>query len=609
MAKIIEKKFLYRVFCLQKAKGVILLTFLLSAFYGCINNPYQNEIKQLEELIWKDPNAATEKFCEIDTLNLPNCAQMQLKLLDMLLAIRIGNTCSPEEKLPEIIAFYQNFPNKDNETLAKAYYVQGVLYMLNGKHFEAMQVLKEAEALIDYLPKTLPYKCLIYYTEGSISENEHLCHISCDYYQQALEQAIAIKDTFRIAYCYSNIARTRSEYVDSLGLVYFNQAADYALAIKDTSLYCDIIIQREIHREQIDSAFILPYYQYAVEKYHLPILAHFPADYFLRRGNIREAQRYLDICAEDTLSYNWAREDYQQLLSREQALKGDYQGAYERMERLYSKMREQVYKDGMTRTFTISKMYDVEREKNISQQLTFRNKMLKTSICFISILFILTAIIAAIIIRNKKEQARVLLAKQTLEKEQAELSEKQAIYEKQQAILAKEQAEIKKKEIEIKQKQTAQQLKELNMELSEKRLLLLHSLKDRIKRTRQLQKHPDVPVDIPMESLITWLENKGYITPVDISLIIHQFNEIYGNLLESLRQEYQFTTKDLQYLALAILDLNLKEICFIMNNSEQTIRNRRHAIKERLGDTVQDLNEWIKKLRNNDEKIVLGDTE
>ena len=112
-----------------------------------------------------------------------------------------------------------------------------------------------------------------------------------------------------------------------------------------------------------------------------------------------------------------------------------------------------------------------------------------------------------------------------------------------------------------------------------------------------------------MESLITWLENKGYITSVDISLIIHQFNEIYGNLLESLRQEYQFTTKDLQYLALAILDLNLKEICFIMNNSEQTIRNRRHAIKERLGDTVQDLNEWIKKLRNYDEKIMLGDTE
>ena len=609
MAKIIEKKFLYRVFCLQKAKGVILLTFLLSAFYGCINNPYQNEIKQLEELIWKDPNAATEKFCEIDTLNLPNCAQMQLKLLDMLLAIRIGNTCSPEEKLPEIIAFYQNFPNKDNETLAKAYYVQGVLYMLNGKYFEAMQALKEAEALIDYLPKTLPYKCLIYYAEGSISENEHLCHISCDYYQQALQQAIAIQDTFRMAHCYCNIARTRSEYVDSLGLVYFNQAADYALAIKDTSLYCDIIIQREIHREQIDSAFILPYYQYAVEKYHLPILAHFPADYFLRRGNIREAQRYLDICAEDTLSYNWAREDYQQLLSREQALKGDYQGAYERMERLYSEMREQVYKDGMTRTFTISKMYDVEREKNISQQLTFRNKMLKTSICFISILFILTAIIAAIIIRNKKEQARVLLAKQTLEKEQAELSEKQAIYEKQQAILAKEQAEIKKKEIEIKQKQTAQQLRELNMELSEKRLLLLHSLKDRIKRTRLLQKHPDIPVDIPMESLITWLENKGYITSVDISLIIHQFNEIYGNLLESLRQEYQFTTKDLQYLALAILDLNLKEICFIMNNSEQTIRNRRHAIKERLGDSVQDLNEWIKMLRNYDEKIMLDDTE
>ena len=46
-----------------------------------------------------------------------------------------------------------------------------------------------------------------------------------------------------------------------------------------------------------------------------------------------------------------------------------------------------------------------------------------------------------------------------------------------------------------------------------------------------------------------------------------------------------------------------------MNNSEQTIRNRRHAIKERLGDTVQDLNEWIKKLRNYDEKIMLGDTE
>ena len=46
-----------------------------------------------------------------------------------------------------------------------------------------------------------------------------------------------------------------------------------------------------------------------------------------------------------------------------------------------------------------------------------------------------------------------------------------------------------------------------------------------------------------------------------------------------------------------------------MNNSEQTIRNRRQAIKERLGDSVQDLNEWIKKLRNYDEKIMLDDTE
>ena len=102
-----------------------------------------------------------------------------------------------------------------------------------------------------------------------------------------------------------------------------------------------------------------------------------------------------------------------------------------------------------------------------------------------------------------------------------------------------------------------------------------------------------------MKSLITWLENKGYITSVDISLIIHQFNEIYGNLLESLRQEYQFTPKDLQYLALAILDLNFKEICFVLNNSEQTIRNRRHAIKERLGASVSDLTEWIEMLRYN----------
>lgn len=609
MAKIVTKKFLYRVFCPLKLSGLIFLTFLLSALYGCSHNPHESELKQLEELIWQDPHLANERFCEIDTINLPNQALMQMKLLDKLLAIRIGNYGSPEENLPEIIEFYRNSSSRDTENLAKAYYAQGVLYMMNGQPFEAMQALKEAEARIAYLPDTLPYKCLIYYTEGAISENEYLYHISCDYYQQALHQAIAIKDTFRMAHCYCNMARMRTEYVDSLGLVYFDQAADYALAIKDTSLYCDIIIQREIHRENIDSAFVLPYYQYAVEKYHLPILAHFPADYYLRIGNIEEAQRYLDICAEDTLSNTWANDDYQQLLSRKQALMGDYQGAHKRMEQIYLDMCNQVYKDGMTRTFTISKMYDVEREKNISQQLTFRNKMLKTTVCFISILLILTAIIAAIIIRNRKERARVLLAKQTLEKEQAELSEKQAIYEKQQAILAKEQAEIKKKEIEIKQKQTAQQLKELNMELSEKRLLLLHSLRDRIKRTRQLQKHPDVPMDIPMESLTTWLENKGYITSVDISLIIHQFNEIYGNLLESLRQEYQFTTKDLQYLALAILDLNLKEICFIMNNSEQTIRNRRHAIKERLGDSVQDLNEWIKKLRNYDEKIVLGDTE
>ena len=609
MAKIITKKFLYRVFRPLKLSSLIFLTFLLSALYGCYQNPHESELKQLEELIWQNPQLANERFCEIDTKNLPNQALMQLKLLDKLLAIRLGNYGSPEENLPEIIDFYRNSSSRDTENLAKAYYIQGVLYMKNGHNFEAMQSLKEAESQIAHLPDTLPYKCLIYFAEGCVTEDENLLHISSEYYNKALEQAILIRDTIRMAHCYYNIARMQPNYEDSIGINYFNKASEYALALHDTLLYYDIIIQKELHKQPIDSSLVCQYYQIVEQKYDIPNYAHFPAACCQKKGNIAEAQRYIDICAKDTLSSVWARDDYQQLLAHQQALLGDYKGAFERMDRLFQLMSDQVYQDGMTRTFTISKMYDVEREKNINQQLTFRNKMLKTTVCFISILLILTAIIAAIIIRNRKERARVLLAKHTLEKEQAELSEKQAIYEKQQAILAKEQAEIKKKEIEIKQKQTAQQLKELNMELCEKRLLLLHSLRDRIKRTRQLQKHPDIPADIPMESLITWLENKGYITSVDISLIIHQFNEIYGNLLESLRQEYQFTPKDLQYLALAILDLHLKEICFIMNNSEQTIRNRRHAIKERLGDSVQDLNEWIKKLRNYDEKIMLDDTE
>ena len=78
-----------------------------------------------------------------------------------------------------------------------------------------------------------------------------------------------------------------------------------------------------------------------------------------------------------------------------------------------------------------------------------------------------------------------------------------------------------------------------------------------------------------------------------------EFNAAYGNLLGELKKKYpSLTEKDLLFIALSVLGLDVNDIGYIFGTTDRTLWNRRQFIKNRIGCSKMDFEEWIQSLRD-----------
>ncbi len=78
---------------------------------------------------------------------------------------------------------------------------------------------------------------------------------------------------------------------------------------------------------------------------------------------------------------------------------------------------------------------------------------------------------------------------------------------------------------------------------------------------------------------------------------LNEFNDSYVDLLVNVKRNNPKTTdKDLQYIALAKLELSINDICYLLGVSEQTIWNRRQRLKSHIGNPDVDVDDWIRML-------------
>ena len=543
--------------------------FVITLFSGCYRSDVVKDTaywQEVEHLVWTAPDSVEAIWASFSVDSLPYAEQMRWHLMHEHALLRQRKPVSSDSVMPLVIDFFTRAD--DDENLAKAFYVQGAGFFLQSRYFEAMASLKEAEARMDCLCDTLPYKCLIYLMEGQVVETEQLYHVAHEAYQKALPYAEMTKDTFRLAFCHYDIARTDSEFVDSVATLHFAEALDLAAALRDTLVYCDIVVQQELRREKIDSAYLYSVCKFLVDTMHRPFYADFVSEYMLRQDDIDGAAAYLAIFATDTVKSDWCREQYAYLQSCFHAGTGNYPLAFEQMRDLYNAVTAQMQRDAKSRTYLISRMYDLEREKNRNLKLEIARQQLWIVVGVVSFLLVLLVVVSAFSARLTRTRAAKL-------QKEKELQQLKADTEQQLA-----QAKIE----------------QLNGELEQRRLHIRWIFQQQVKLSRLLDQHAKSNAAQYPQWLQEWLVENAFAGTNGLDRLLSEFKDLYGDLLPSLKRRYRsLTERDLQYIALAVLGMSVNDIGYLLGITERTIWNRRQSIKDRT--KVTDFDAWVLELR------------
>lgn len=538
---------------------IILLTCLLLVSCKYSSSHDASIFTQIEQLNYSNPEEALDLLEQMPYDSLSNEEQMRWNLEHEHLQAKLYLPTSPDSIMQEVIDYYQK--QDDQSSLAKAYYVQALEYYLQTDYYEAMQAVKEAETRIDLITDTVFKSALIFHLEGMIAESDELLHIANTAYKNALTYAENQYDSLRKACLYRDIARM--EYNDSLEQHYYQLALNIAQNIGDSVLYYDILIQKEWHKIDMDSFLVYSLSKHMADTLHNFTYAAYVAEYLINQNQLDEAKNYLSLFANDTIYHTRICERYYYFKSLYLDKKGDTSKAFRLLNQLYQNLYEDIEKDAKSRTYTISRMYDVEQEKNKNLELTLAKNRLWISFgCTLVVLFLIIGI-TLFLIHLAKERERKL---------------------QQEAILRQMETELAQSKINI-----------LNAELESKRHSLKQDLQQRIELTRRMRKSSQETISEMPQWLQEWIEENTFCNGESWKTFMDSFNNAYENLLPRIKTEYPaLTERDLQYIALASLNMNINDICYLLGTTERTIWNRRQFIKNHIGDSKMDLDEWIR---------------
>lgn len=533
---------------------------ICSISVGCKRSvgPLNEQIMLAESLVWTSPDSSMTILESIDVDSLPYGDQMYWQLEYEHASSRLGLPMSPDTIMETVIQYFKNENLPD--FLAKAYYVQAAEYYTLTEYFESMCSAKEAESRLEFLSDTLPYAALTYFLEGAIAETDGLSHIANASYRKGLPYVEKLGDKRRLACFYRDIART-DDYQNTSWSNYF-KAEQLAMEIQDTMLYYDILMQKEWQRDTLDSVLIYEIGAFLADSMDLYRYSCYAAEYLLRHGNIAEAEKYLCLFARDTVCHTVVAENYQYYKSLFEYHLGEESHAYQRIEALYLGLREKIEQDAVSRAYTISRMYDVEQEKNKNLQLDIDKRRLWLLVCALGALAVLFISLLGFFYGRERN----LRLKKEMEGE----------IDRMRAEQAENEVRIRRKALQKMLQQRIMLTKQLHLSIGK-----LDNMPKGVKKMID---------DLSISDKKSW------------DMFVVEFNELFGNILAEMKEEYPLLTEqDEQYIALALLGLDNNEIAVLLQMNTQSVWNRRQRIRNHLdidNQTLDDmLKEWQKKIK------------
>ena len=546
---------------------------LLSASYGCVQK--QDKVHKIvpEKLIWQHPDSALLILNSYNVEKLDK-SQLQTYHLDKIKAsLRVGVSVLPDSIIP-LFRYFQ--AKKNYQQSGEAAYALFIAYNKQQQYDSSMYMLKEAEIYLPFMDSI--YSGMVYYHEGVLAEREQLFHIASERYQKALPFIRQSNDSLRIACCLRDAARMQVSDT-ALRASLFGEALRIAKSINHPILYEDILVQQSSHCLPMDSDVVFEVAKTICDSFGIPRYANLICAIAMERGDLKTAEDYFSLLENDTIHYDISRYIYYLLRSKILQARGKTQDAYSSLEKAYLRVLTDEQQNEAARTYAISRHYDVEKEQKHILELKLKQQQFWLTTGMI-ITWLLLACLCVFLIYLYERNKRI-------SKEKESALQQLTIREKEQEIAEKN----------LQQLQMATELQKAQAELEDKRNTLRQFLKHRIALIRQIHQSL-LGSKQKSESVKKVLDELSLLHPPTWQTFKEEFNAAYGNLLGELKNNYpSLTEKDLLFIALSVLGLDVNDIGYIFGTTDRTLWNRRQFIKNRIGYSKMDFEEWIQSLR------------
>ena len=552
---------------------IISVIVLLSA--GCSSFKNQEGERKIvpEQLIWQHPDSALLILNSYNVEKLDK-SQLQTYHLDKIKAsLRVGVSVLPDSIIP-LFRYFQ--AKKNYQQSGEAAYSLFIAYNEQQQYDSAMYMLKETETYLPFMDSI--YSGMVYYHEGVLAEREQLFHIASERYQKALPFIRQSNDSLRIACCLRDAARMQVSDT-AQGASLFGEALHIAKSINHSILYEDILVQQSIHCLPMDSDVVFEVAKTICDSFGIPRYTNLICAIAMERGDLATAENYFSLLENDTIHYDFSRYIYYLLRSKMLQARGEQQEAYSSLEKAYLRVLADDQQNEAARTYAISRHYDVEKEQKHNLELKLKQQQfwLTTGMIITGLLLAcLCVFLIYLYERNKR-----------ISKEKESALQQLTIREKEQEIAEKN----------LQQLQMATELQKAQAELEDKRNTLRQFLKHRVALIRQIHQSL-LGSKQKSQSVKKVLDELSLQYPPTWQTFKEEFNAAYGHLLGELKKKYpSLTEKDLLFIALSVLGLEVNDIGYIFGTTDRTLWNRRQFIKNRIGCSKMDFEEWIQSLR------------
>ncbi len=555
---------------------------LIALFLGslccvsCTQEPRQPQnpaLQTIEQHIWQKETALGQELLQTqDTLTYSqddkNIYQLYAEHLHLL---QQGSKYQPD-KINALADYFQ--ARKMYKEAGQAAFIQGRVHIIHNEEGQAMLCFKQAEEFAE--KDTLTSTSLLaelYYQIARCYRVEKLSIMAYTYCEKVLPLAYQTHNYFLLSETYKLMANIQSDKrkIDKI-------PTQTIAALYDSALhYYHLTPNRHrgnyhvisYNRAELiaDTAAMILHSRYLVDSINFLPNAIILTGHYLRNNQPDSARYYLTKFAPDTLSdrrnTRWSKEQFAYYNAYCHLQENHTTEAAVLFKQLYESLTHELAETEQTRTYQVSRQYDVEKEQRERLEVEVQKQNL-------TILLIL--IIAGVCV--------LLLG----------------------FFIYRSYLQRKHDQLEAQNRLQEHRIESLNTDIKTKQESMRRTLLRRIEFTRrtQLERMRTTEKDQNLlEKLPQWAQtyfSEQLLNNEQTSQELRdEFNTIYYHVLDLLQAEFPRLTKaDQLMIVLIILRIPLPDVSLLLAMPKQSIWNRRNFLKDRLSlDKSADLDTFI----------------